>query len=245
MRTTFLSRRRLLQLAVIVPFFVAACNDSVAPPKPATIEVKSAVDTEVFLGASLSSYPVVLVRDQNGAPIAGVTVTFTVTTGGGSVANNTTTSGPDGTATAGSWTLGPAPGTNTLVATVAGVGSVVFKVEALVVPVGRFDLATIDGQPLPTTYVYGPIWISGSFTLYSSGTFTESWEWRRSDQGEVLQSERSGKFSSRDRVLFFYSGSTLWADGKIVGDTLTVRVYESDDGFGGGPTYVFVKANLP
>ncbi len=59
----------------------------------------------------------VLVVDAFGNPVSGVSVTFTVTSGGGSVTGNVAVSDANGLATLGSWTLGVVPGTNTLDAT--------------------------------------------------------------------------------------------------------------------------------
>jgi adhesin/invasin len=47
-------------------------------------------------------------------PVAGATLTFSVTGGGGSVTGGVTTTDANGIATVGSWILGPNPGSNTL-----------------------------------------------------------------------------------------------------------------------------------
>ncbi|MCA6451356.1 MAG: Ig-like domain-containing protein, partial [Chitinophagaceae bacterium] len=60
----------------------------------------------------VKTLPSVLVTDASGNPVSGVTVTFTVTAGGGSVTGATATSNANGIATVGSWTLGPNVGTN-------------------------------------------------------------------------------------------------------------------------------------
>ena len=67
--------------------------------------------------------PSVKVTDQYANPVAGVTVTFAIGSGGGSVTGGTATTGADGVATVGNWTLGPTQGANTLTATVAGIAS--------------------------------------------------------------------------------------------------------------------------
>ena len=68
-------------------------------------------------GGTLSAPLSVRVTDVNGAGVAGVTVNFNVTGGGGSLADNNPTSNADGFATTGTWTLGPAQGNNVVVAT--------------------------------------------------------------------------------------------------------------------------------
>jgi adhesin/invasin len=63
----------------------------------------------------------VIVRDGFGNPADGIDVAFDVTSGGGSVTGSPASSGTDGTATVGSWVLGPTVGANSLIATVPGV----------------------------------------------------------------------------------------------------------------------------
>jgi hypothetical protein len=64
--------------------------------------------------------PAVIVRDNHTNPVSGVSVTFAVAGGGGSVAGAATVTGSNGVATVGSWTMGAAAGTNTLSATATG-----------------------------------------------------------------------------------------------------------------------------
>lgn len=65
--------------------------------------------------------PSVVVRDQRGVVMAGVTVTFAVSGGGGSATGLSATTDANGVATVGTWTLGATAGTNTLTAQVSGV----------------------------------------------------------------------------------------------------------------------------
>jgi adhesin/invasin len=60
----------------------------------------------------------VLVQDAGGTPVPNVAVSFTVVSGGGSVSGGNATTGANGVATVGSWTLGNTLGTNTLRAAV-------------------------------------------------------------------------------------------------------------------------------
>ncbi len=76
-------------------------------------------------GAALTEPFTVLVLDQHGDPLAGATVTFTVTAGGGTVSVETVTTDADGRA-ATTLTLGPQPGTNTVEATVDRLEPVIF-----------------------------------------------------------------------------------------------------------------------
>jgi hypothetical protein len=69
-------------------------------------------------GSDVPVAPAVIVRDAGGTPVAGVPVTFAVASGGGSVTGGDATTGADGAAAVGKWTLGGSAGSNTLRATV-------------------------------------------------------------------------------------------------------------------------------
>ena len=74
--------------------------------------------------------PAVLVRDAAGRPVPGATVSFTVDSGGGVVTGNAATSGSDGIARVGAWTMGPAEGRNVLSASVGNLPVVRIVVAA-------------------------------------------------------------------------------------------------------------------
>ncbi len=86
----------------------------------ATIAINGGNNQAATAGTTLPVNPSVLVTDAGGNPVAGVSVTFAVASGGGSIAGGAQTTDAAGIATVGSWTLGTAPGTNTLTATSAG-----------------------------------------------------------------------------------------------------------------------------
>ncbi len=74
-------------------------------------------------GAAVTTAPSVVVTDAaagTAMPVAGATVTFAVTGGGGAITNPVVVTGPDGIARVGSWTLGSTAGLNALTATTAG-----------------------------------------------------------------------------------------------------------------------------
>lgn len=84
------------------------------------IEAQGGDDQTAAVNAVLPTDPSVIVRDAGGNPVAGVQVTFAVASGDGSITGPTPLTNAAGVATVGSWRLGPAAGTNTLTATVAG-----------------------------------------------------------------------------------------------------------------------------
>ena len=65
------------------------------------------------VGQPVSNRPTVQVTDASGNPVVGVTVTFTVSSGGGSVTGASGPTGLGGIAQVTSWTLGTVAGTNT------------------------------------------------------------------------------------------------------------------------------------
>jgi hypothetical protein len=93
-----------------------------APGAPAIITVTAGANEQsATAGTPVTTAPSVRVTDASGNPVSGVSVTFAVTAGGGSIAPTTaiTTDG-SGIAALTSWTLGTTAGTNTLTATVTG-----------------------------------------------------------------------------------------------------------------------------
>src|SRR5205823_6265893 len=73
------------------------------------------------VNTAVATPPAVVVKDANGNPVQGVSVTFAVGLGSGSITGASQTTNADGIAAVGSWTLGTAAGQNTLTATAPGV----------------------------------------------------------------------------------------------------------------------------
>lgn len=98
---------------------VTAClgTDSVTGP-PATLQVVAGAGQTAKVGTPLAVAPAVEVLDDHGNAIAGTVVIFSVQAGSGTVSGGTVTSGADGIATVGGWTLGTVIGEQTLVAQV-------------------------------------------------------------------------------------------------------------------------------
>jgi plastocyanin len=124
--------------------------------------------------------PSVLVKDTFGNPVLGVTVTFAVATGGGSVTDPIQTTGENGAAFVGSWTLGPGLGENTLTATSSGLAGspVTFTATAVSIP----SSATIEVRNnYFRSLQNGTGGTSGLFGNYARDTIavggTVTWEW--------------------------------------------------------------------
>ena len=89
---------------------------------PTTVALLSGNNQPGLVGFGVNVRPAVLVTNSSGNPVPNTSVTFAVTGGGGSVAGGTTTTNANGIAQPTKWTLGGAPGVNTMSATVAGSG---------------------------------------------------------------------------------------------------------------------------
>lgn len=104
---------------------VATTFTAQALPGPAKQLIKVAGDLQSGAAATaVSTAPVVRVADQYGNGVPGVLVTFAASAGG-AVAPATVTTSSSGLASTG-WTLGPAPGVNTLTVSAAGLTTATF-----------------------------------------------------------------------------------------------------------------------
>jgi hypothetical protein len=83
-------------------------------PQPATLVGVEGDGQSATAGGAVPVRPAVRVLDTAARPVEGYEVTFAVTGGGGSVTGASQLTDADGIARVGGWTLGAAPGTNTL-----------------------------------------------------------------------------------------------------------------------------------
>jgi adhesin/invasin len=89
------------------------------PVSPGSIRIERGNNQTADAGSVVAVDPAVKVLDASGNPKSGVTVTFAVGSGGGSVSGASAKSNSDGIAAVGEWQLGTA-GTNTLTAAASG-----------------------------------------------------------------------------------------------------------------------------
>ena len=109
-------------------------------------------------GQALAQPFQVRVTDEFGNGVPDVSVSWSVTAGGGSIAPTTSTTGGDGTAAA-TLTLGPAPGTNTAEAASTGLtGSPVeFTAEATAAPAATVQVVNNEFQEASVTIDAGEV----------------------------------------------------------------------------------------
>jgi N-acetylneuraminic acid mutarotase len=123
-------------------------------------------------GANVAIRPAVRVTDQYGNPAYGVTVTFTVTGGGGTVTGATVNPDANGIAAVGSWTLGPAPGPNSLAATASGLSGspVTFTATGTVGAVSATQ-STVTANPTAIHTSTGAVTSTITVTARDAGGF--------------------------------------------------------------------------
>ena len=103
-----------------------------------------------LVGEQLAKPFVVSVLDQDGSAFTGAVVSFSVTTGGGTLSATTVTTNANGRA-ATRLTLGSEPGTNTVSATVAGLEPVTFTTTAVVQTAHSLTKVSGDNQESPAS----------------------------------------------------------------------------------------------
>ena len=127
------------------------------PDAPASLTKFAGDAQQATVGEPVQTIPVVLVRDQHGNPVPGVTVTFQVIAGGGNIQNTIATTDDEGLASVGRWTLGTVVQPQSLRASVSGLTPVVFT---LTPEAGAGVQFVIEGTP-PTAATsgapFGPI----------------------------------------------------------------------------------------
>lgn len=125
-----------------------SCDGGSDPDIPAALAVHAGDAQSANTGTAATTPLQVRVTGQSGAGLEGVTVTFAVTEGGGSIESATAVTGGGGTASAGHWTMGE-PGSQQLRASVAGLDPAVFRATSLDIPAALATHAG-DGQEAAT-----------------------------------------------------------------------------------------------
>ena len=131
-------------------FALAACGggDGGTGPSPNSIAVSAGNNQVGAAGAALAESLAVIVKDQSGAPLANVTVTFAVTAGGGSVWPTSRVTDASGIAKT-RRTLGPNAGTQTVSATAGSLAPAQFSAIAQIN--GAVNIANSPAPPLTDT----------------------------------------------------------------------------------------------
>src|SRR5438067_5894189 len=130
-----LARSRRLAGAASILLLVACKHDattSAPTPVATTITVTSGDAQTIVAGAAASTPLSVKVVDASGAPMSGVTVTWTLASGSGTLSAATSTTDANGVATV-TYTAGLTAGTATVTATAGALTPITFT-ESIVAP---------------------------------------------------------------------------------------------------------------
>ena len=153
----FPSRIPVTPLSLFALLALWSCGEpGSGPDTPTALTIRSGDGQTADAGAAVPNPPTVQVTGESGAGVGGVTVSFAVTTGGGSVEAATAVTGSDGIASSGAWTLGD-PGPQQLRAGVSGLDPVVFSATALDVPAALVIHAGDGQRAVAGTAVADPI----------------------------------------------------------------------------------------
>ena len=146
---------------------------------PAAMSINGGNGQTSAASSAVAIAPSVRVVDAFDNAVSGATVSFTATTGGGSVTGGIKPSGNGGVATVGSWILGPTPGANVLTAMAEGVATPVnfsatatkpaTKLGVNIQPGGAITEEAFDIQPVVSIRDE-----DGVTVTTSSGTVTAS-----------------------------------------------------------------------
>jgi hypothetical protein len=184
---------RLVLFALLIAQI--SCGDSSGPGLVASsISANSSLNQSAPPGTAVAEPPSVIVRDQNGAPLSGASVTFAVTAGGGSVTGGSAHTNTDGVATVGSWTLGMAGGANTLSAS-AGSVSLTFTAN------GSDPCLITTNHPIGTTTTGQ---LTTSDCTFADGSFVDFYSTTLTASGTYVFNQSSTEF---DAFLVLYTGS--------------------------------------
>ena len=131
------------------------------PPAPVLVPAIIAIaNGEGQSAPALSAVPIspaAKVTTATGVPVPGVTVTFSIRSGGGSVSGESATTDSLGVATVGKWTLGSGGGNSLFAATPGLIGSpLIFVATATTIPTSPPPLSPPPSSPPPSSPPPGP-----------------------------------------------------------------------------------------
>jgi adhesin/invasin len=209
---------------------------------PATSMAIEAGDNQAAgVGEPVDTPPAVLVTDQSGNPVSGVSVDFDVTGGGGTVVPGTVVTNASGIAQVTSWTLGPAAGANTLVASASGLGTETFNATGTVAnsaPTVADDGYSVDeDQTLTVSEALGVL--NNDDDPDDDALTAELISGPANAQSFQLNSDGSFSFTPvadfNGQVTFTYQANDGQASSSTATVTITVNPVNDDPGFTAGP----------
>jgi glucose/arabinose dehydrogenase len=205
-----------------------------------SIAIEAGQDQTAPVSMTVPMAPSARVRDAQGQPVAGVAVTFTVVSGGGTVTGSPAMSDASGIARLGSWRLGPTAGTQTVLATAPGFGEVTFRASGLATGAPTLTRTVVlSGLAVPWDLAFAPDGTllfterGGNLRVLRPGSTTSTVLHRPMDISAAGQSGMMGLAVDPDfatsRLVFVYFSSRInptTVDNRIV----RFRVNEGWDG---------------
>jgi len=141
------SRVRVARHLGCIVLAVVSCGEPVGPDaRSTTLSPASPTQLAGTVGTPVADPPSVMVRDARGKAVAGVAVTFGVSSGGGTIQTPRVVSDSSGIASVAVWTLGTAAGRNTIAATSASGATVLFTADAVAGAPSQLEKVDGDGQ---------------------------------------------------------------------------------------------------
>lgn len=202
----------------LAAMLLAACGGSsptgTTPPPPppggsvpASLAVQAGDNQQGAPLAAVATSPTVAVKDAEGRGVANVTVTFRVDSGNGSLGTTTAVTGGDGTASAGTWTLGPAEGRNIVVASSGALAPVKFVATAVAATSVTQNIGPGGGA---ITVLSGPL--AGAKITIPGGAFAGSTAWTLEAKPLASWPARAG-VTPVGTVIHLATSDTLRGDG--------------------------------
>jgi predicted Fe-Mo cluster-binding NifX family protein len=189
---------------------------STTPVTDDRLQMNAGNGQSATVGTAVSTAPSVLVTDVNNNPVAGVTVTFAVASGGGSVSGASATTNSSGIAAAAGWTLGTVAGANSLTATAAGLtGSpVTFTATGVAGVATRYVVTSSSYSPVAGANVTISAQLADQYgnALKTSGIVVT---WGKTGTGGSLGSGTSATNTNGIATVTFTTGTAAGASYQI------------------------------
>jgi hypothetical protein len=132
-------------ISLLLALAVAACKGDAPVPSSVVAVTTQTTAAPVASRLSEANAPAVKITDAKGKPMRNLLVRWKVTSGGGSVLNDSVRTDAQGQASSGGWNLGTTAGIQTLTATLDGLAPVTFTATAVPGPIAELT-------PLTTTF---------------------------------------------------------------------------------------------
>ncbi len=217
---------------------------------PTSVSTASGVNQTATVGTAVSIAPAVVVRDNRGNPVSGVSVTYSVTSGGGTLTGATTLTNAAGVAAVGSWTLGGLAGTQSIIARVNGLPDVTFTATATPGAASLISAQTITnfgnlvvslGQGIPTLPSVKVTDASGNAIAGTTVTFTLGNASSGTITGDTQVTNSSGIATLGSWTLPTSAGtvSVVATVGNLTGITFVANM------IAGSPTQLVLQSVIP